>query len=170
MSSKLAFDPAEKKYGAVSLDAPGKEERLDEPDSPIRIRAQGAGVPAFTTTIRSAKAAQLTEPVEMATISTRPADFVVRWSDGGNESVAVLLNIGDSVIECSFPASAGMGIIPAAQMSEAIDGSNVGGCRGNACTSLVFAALRTAHVAAGDYDVSVTHSLVSIRYLVVDTL
>jgi hypothetical protein len=162
-SATLAFDASTKTYEPAVLERSSRE-RIEKANALFRIRASGAGIPAFDVDLPSAFDAQLLAPAEDAIVTKETGDLVVRWSDGGNDAMFVLLQVIDTTISCSFPVSAGEGVIPGALVKEAFEQSDGVACVGP-CVNIGLSVLRKSTVSAGDYDIFVSHALMSFRPL-----
>jgi len=172
----LAFDPSRGGYDNGSIDGPVRDVRVDLPGGAIRIRASGGkastSVPAFETTVTAALALKLEEPAAGATISATSGDIVVRWTDGGNQGLIGMLWLGSQEILCQFEPAAGKAVVPAALVREVLEAE-----RSDTPTSgtdalngalLSLYALNTTTVAAGDWDIAITRSVIVQHVLKVE--
>jgi len=90
----------------------------------ITIAASGAVVPAFSVDIALPNDVVLTQPNLLQNpiiVLSRESDFPLAWSGGpaGNLTFSIVQNLGGTAttVFCTFPESAGSGVIPAAVIS-----------------------------------------------------
>ena len=172
LTTTLAFDPSTRAYDTSLLEGTKRDGRVDLPGGAIHIRASGGkastAVPAFDTTVRAAFALRLEEPAANAAISSTSGDLVLRWTDAGNQALIVNLWFGDEDLVCQFEPADGKGIVPAALLQKALAAERARapiGAPGPSQALLSIYGMNTSTVASGDFDVSLTRSVIDGRTL-----
>jgi hypothetical protein len=119
----------------------------------IKVSAAGATVPAFESTAAAPGDIVVTSPTftSLQTTIDKAQPLDVAWTGGGAGNVAVTISGAGAQtvsIQCSFPASGGTGVVPAAALSD------LGGSGAISISPSV-----VTKVQAGDY--AITYSLLA---------
>ncbi|MCU0701705.1 MAG: hypothetical protein MUC96_34795 [Myxococcaceae bacterium] len=123
----------------------------------LTVAATGAAVPAFSQTVAAPTDLNVTAPD--CPLSSCPAinktmPLVVSWTGGGTSTVVVNVSVNDTAANrlgtffCTFPASAGTGMIPASVLGVVPAGTGV----------ITIQPTNTTRFMAGSYQVTLTAS------------
>jgi hypothetical protein len=111
----------------------------------ITVRATGGEVPSFMGLVTAPSEPTLSQPITQPI--SRNADYGLSWSDGGAGQLRVSLTVpqmnGNPGIDCTFPAAAGAGAIPAQALSMLPSGQGI----------MSFSIISTSDFPAGDWQV-----------------
>ena len=158
-SAPIALAPAD--GGSGEQYAPLQHAGTVASGQTLTIAASGATVPAFSTNLVVPDAVTFTQPdiVDASSLAIgRSTDWPIAWTGGsaGTLTFQVSQTVGatGTLIVCTFPESAGSGVIPAAALgyltpSSALDGGSP------ESTSVGVSTFASQSVTAGDWTVAV---------------
>jgi hypothetical protein len=147
--------------GAAEQYAPLQHAGTVSSGQTLTIAASGATVPAFSTNLVVPDAVTFTQPdiVDASSLAIgRSTDWPIAWTGGSAGTltfqVSQTLGATGTLIVCTFPESAGSGVIPAAALgyltpSSALDGGSP------QSTSVGVSTFASQSVTAGDWTVAV---------------